>query len=197
MSAIYWEQMLCTEWVYVSICTTKTCLLVFSSISNHNGVPFIAISYQFSGELHLSCYKTIHPERFLLGNEVFNDHFPGNHTRRPDSGTAGKVSRARTPVGCFTWELCLHIFRKIQKQQVLGMMATENLPLGRKEIKKNVRENKYCWIYCQWEDLKTKMHRGGKVKTKQTFFYFFFFEPLLLFFNGRQKGQKARDRRWW
>lgn len=70
----------------------------------------MTISYQFSEELHHSCYKTAHPEGFPFDNEVLNDHFPGNHAHRPDSGTAEKVSQARTPVRCITWVLFAHFF---------------------------------------------------------------------------------------
>lgn len=39
MSAIYWEQTP-VQCAYVSVCTTKACLLLFSLISNHNGATF-------------------------------------------------------------------------------------------------------------------------------------------------------------
>lgn len=40
MSAIYWEQTLLAQCAYVSVCTTKACLLLFLSISNRNGAAF-------------------------------------------------------------------------------------------------------------------------------------------------------------
>lgn len=124
MSGIYWEQMLRSECAYVSICTTKTCLLVFPSISNHNGVAL----YCHFLSAHHSCYKTAHPEGLSFGSEVLTDHFPGNGTRRPDSGTSGKVEPSRNPSGVHHLRTAFAHFSEILKQQVLRLMATENLP---------------------------------------------------------------------
>lgn len=145
MSVIYWEQMLRTDCAYVSICTTETCLSPFSSISNCNGVPF---DYQF-----LSVQPSTSP--LLLQNSPSRGtflcqwgvqwSFPWKSGMQAWQWHCWKGQWRQNPSGVHHLGTTFAHFSEILKEQVLRLMATENLPLANKG--KKIWKNNYCWIF--------------------------------------------------
>lgn len=136
MSAIYWEQTP-VQCAYVSVCTTKACLLLFSLISNHSGATFY---YHF---LSVPVEHHLHPEGCLFGNAVLNDHFLEITHAGLTAALLKRSAPPQAPVGCITWESRLRIFLKFQSNRCLRLMAAENLPSANNEKnkkKKNARQ---------------------------------------------------------
>lgn len=115
---IYCEHTLPAQCAYVSVCTTKTCLLVFSLISNHNGAHFY---YHFLSILveRFTTSVTKQPVQRAVHLSMCNLMIISLEIT--DAGlTAALLKRSapsEPPVGCITWESCLHIFLKFQSNR--------------------------------------------------------------------------------